>query len=47
MLIYSSADIVSKAYVQNIMVCICKHVNKIFPHISKFQSQKYIKTKIE
>ena len=47
MLIYSSADIVSKADVQNIMICICKHVNKIFPHISKFQSQKYLKTKNE
>jgi len=45
MLLKSSAEIVGKTDVQNIMICICKHGNKTFPHIPKLQAPKYLKTK--
>ena len=44
MLVNSSANIVCNTDIQNVMICIGKHVNKIFLHLPKLQFQKYLKT---
>ena len=43
MLVNSSSNIVCKTDVQNIVICICKYVNKKFLHWPKLQFQKYLK----
>ena len=46
MLVNSYADIVCKTDIQNVMIFISKHVNKILLHSLKLQSPKYLKKKM-